>query len=642
MRAGAAVLLLLVLLPGVLLAQEKSLHWAELAVRARLDSAGVLHVEERQAMVFTGDWNGGERSFNLRLGQHLDLQRLARIDPATGEARALVAGNLDRVDQYAWAKSSTLRWRSRLPSDPPFDQTAITYVLDYTLSGVLEKSGGLYHLWHDFAFPDRVGEIERFTLDLDLDPVWRPVAGVPGHLEQQRLMPGESMLVKADLAFQGPGEARLTGIRAATPAPLRAAFFAASLIAMVLLYAVFRKREGELGRFSPPDVPAGWDEGWLRENVFLYRPEEVGALWDRKIGAPEVAAVLARLVGEGKLASEVRSRRSFFGDKDVLHLTLKSPLYELVGYERKLIDGLFFDGHTETDTETVRKHYERRGFDPSAIIREPLERRLSRHAEIQGTRLTGGGRRTFGLFLASLALFGLDALSGWPQGMVFTLVVLFAALWLYIPGLVTAFAWRKRTQRLDAASLSFLLPGLGILGLCVLSTFFDDWFPLRFVARPGLWGDLALAILPVAAWSGLLNNARSRETASAIHRRQLLTAARRILRGELDQREPRLRDEWLPYLLAFGLQHEMDHWFRAFGAAGTAAGGFTAGSSSGSSGGGASWTGGGGSFGGAGSSASWAAAATGLAAGVSAPSSSGGGGGGGGGGSSGGGGGGGW
>jgi hypothetical protein len=60
--APPAVLLLLALLPGAAGAQEKTLHWSELAVRARLDHAGVLHVEERHAMVFTGDWNG-ERSF---------------------------------------------------------------------------------------------------------------------------------------------------------------------------------------------------------------------------------------------------------------------------------------------------------------------------------------------------------------------------------------------------------------------------------------------------------------------------------------------------------------------------------------------------------------------------------------------------
>src|SRR6185312_6110472 len=59
-RGLAAFLLLAFVLPGTALAQEKSLHWAALAVHAQLDAMGVLHVEERHAMVFTGDWNGGE------------------------------------------------------------------------------------------------------------------------------------------------------------------------------------------------------------------------------------------------------------------------------------------------------------------------------------------------------------------------------------------------------------------------------------------------------------------------------------------------------------------------------------------------------------------------------------------------------
>lgn len=53
----AVGLLPLLLLAGASQAQEKSLRWAEIAVRARLDAEGVLH--------------GGERRFNLRLGQHL-------------------------------------------------------------------------------------------------------------------------------------------------------------------------------------------------------------------------------------------------------------------------------------------------------------------------------------------------------------------------------------------------------------------------------------------------------------------------------------------------------------------------------------------------------------------------------------------
>jgi uncharacterized membrane protein YgcG len=639
-RRVPAVFLAALLLAGTARAQEKSLRWAELTVRARLDAAGVLHVEERQVMVFTGDWNGGERRFNLRLGQHLQLQSLTRIDPATGSSHPLVEGELDQIDHFGWKDHSTLRWRSRLPSDPPFQETAIPYVLDYTVSGVLEKSGGRYHLWHDFAFPERTGEIVRFSLDLELDPVWRPVAEVPGHLERRNLPPGESVLVKADLAYQGAAEDRLAGIRAATPTPLRAAFFAASLLAMTLLFLGFRRREGELGRFTPPAVPPEWDETWLRENVFLYRPEEVGALWDRQVGAPEVAAVLARLVGEGKLASEVRPGRGLFG-KDVLHLTLKSDRGAFEGYERKLIDKLFFDGRTETDTEAVRKRYKSSGFNPASTIRGELEKRLRAHTELRGASRPGGGRRTLGLFLAALALLGLDCLSGWEQSLVLAAFVTFAVTWLYIGGMIAAFAWRRRTERLEAAALTFLLPGLGIFAVCLLATFFGDWFPVRVLARPGLFGDLALALLAVATWSSLLNNARSRETAPALHRRQLLAAARHMLQRELEQHQPRLRDEWLPYLLAFGLGPDVDRWFRAFGAAASGAGmAAMASSPSGGSGGGG-WTGGGGAFGGAGSSASWAAAATGLAAGVSAPSSSGGGGGGGGG-SSGGGGGGGW
>lgn len=644
-RGLAASLLLAFVLPGTALAQEKSLHWAVLAVNARLDAEGVLHVEERHAMVFTGDWNGGERRFNLRLGQNLTLQGVSRIDPASGSPISLAEGDLAQVDHYAWAGRSTLRWRGRLPSDPPFQNTEMTYVLDYTLTGALAKSGGQYHLWHDFAFPERSGEIERFTLDLALDPVWRPVTEVPGHLERQNLPPGQSVLVKADLAYQGTAEDQLVGIPIATPAPLRAVLFAVALVAMIVLFAGFRRSEGALGRFTPPAVPPDWDEAWLRDNVFLYRPEEVGALWDRSTCAPEVAATLARLVGEGKLASEVENRRLLgLFRQDILHLTLKQDRGAFEGYERRLIDKLFFAGRTETDTEAVRQHYKNSGFDPASTISGDLERRLATHAELKGASRPGGGRRTLGLFLAALVLFGLDGLLHGPQGLVLAAIVLFGMVWLYGGGLIAAFAWRKRTESLDGAALTFLLPGLGVLALCLLAAFFGDWFPVSFFAPPGLFGDLALALLPVAAWSSLLNNARSRETAPAIHRRQILAAARRMFQRELKQRQPRLHDEWLPYLLAFGLFHEIDRWFHAFAAAGASTGGLSAATSSSFSGsGGGGWTGGGGSFGGAGSSASWAAAATGLAAGVSAPSSSGGGGGGGGGGgSSGGGGGGGW
>jgi uncharacterized membrane protein YgcG len=222
-------------------------------------------------------------------------------------------------------------------------------------------------------------------------------------------------------------------------------------------------------------------------------------------------------------------------------------------------------------------------------------------------------------------------------------IVLFGTVWLCVAGFTAAAAWRKRTERLDLASLSFVIPGLLIWFLCVLMAFHRDWFGWKTGLEPGLFRILALALLPVAVWNSLLNAARSREKDQTIQKRRLLGAARHLLIRELESPHPRLRDDWLPYLLAFGLGRNVDRWFRGFGEKVQAVGTYSGSSPGASTVGGSAWSGGGGHFGGAGAMGAWSVAATGLASGVSAPSSSGsGGGGGGGGGSSGGGGGGGW
>jgi hypothetical protein len=157
---------------------------------------------------------------------------------------------------------------------------------------------------------------------------------------------------------------------------------------------------------------------------------------------------------------------------------------------------------------------------------------------------------------------------------------------------------------------------------------------------------LSIVALAIGVTNTSINALKSREGRAGIATRKTLAAARAFFIAQLRQRRPALRDEWYPWVLAFGLNKQIDVWSTrgesvtrhdgSFGASAT--------SSSGSSS--DAWTGfGGGRSGGAGGGASWVAAASGLAAGVAAPSSSssgGGGGGGGGGGSSGGGGGGGW
>jgi hypothetical protein len=637
-RLSAALLLCLALaLPAA--AQDRTLSWDEIAVTARLDERGRLHVRERQTIVFNGDWNGGERTFTHRLTQDLDLQRIARVGP-DGREIPLVEGDTDAVDHYDW-EGGGVRWRSRLPSDPPFEQTRITYVLDYTWSGILTRDGDVYRLDHDFGLPAVEWPIRRFVLDLELDPAWQPLAAVPAHLEKRDLPPGSSVLIASDLRHTGAAEPE-PGV-SVVPILWRRAAFAAALLAMAFFYIQFRQEEGRRGRFEPLPGPREWDEAWLRENVLDLRPEEVGALWDQQTGPPEVAAVLARMVAEGKLESWVTPGFTLFGiafSSGVLHLRLKVQRFQLAGYELKLVDKLFL-GADETDTGRVRQHYKSTGFDPSKVIAEDLGSRLARRL---GAVPPPSRRRTQVLLLSVAALIVLDALFHPLLTAVLFAIVAFGLIWLWIPAGLAAVAWRKRTERLDLGSLGFLVPGLLVCLWCAFFVFMREWLDWNTTTIPALPGVLALALIPVAVWSSLLNNARSRESDGTIRKRRLLGAGRRLLRRELKSAHPRLQDEWLPYLLAFGLGREMDRWFRAFGGASgggstftsTSAGGGSFGSS-GSSG----WSGGGGQFGGAGAMASWGVAAAGMASGVSAPSSSGSGGGGGGG-SSGGGGGGGW
>ena len=66
--SGLVVGLVLATVPAV--AQEvKSLDWSAFSMDARLDSTGTLLVRERQTILFTGDWNGGERPFYERQRQ---------------------------------------------------------------------------------------------------------------------------------------------------------------------------------------------------------------------------------------------------------------------------------------------------------------------------------------------------------------------------------------------------------------------------------------------------------------------------------------------------------------------------------------------------------------------------------------------
>jgi Predicted membrane protein (DUF2207) len=347
-------------------AAERELRWDALYVEAHLDADGVLDVIERHTMVFTGDWNGGERVFNVRARQKLEFLGVQRIDAKTGSLQALQETAVpNNIDEFTWTDRRTLRWRSRLPSDPAFANTQLTYVLHYKLSGILLKADEQYRIDHDFAFPDRPGSIDRFTLNLDLDPVWQPLGKYQNRYTAGPLEPGESFVVNIPLRYSGSVEPAAIDTR--RPPEIVVAVVAILGI-FLLLVLVFLRRERSLGRLASVD-PIGIDSAWIENNILTYAAEVVGAAWDGRIGTSEVVALIARMTAEGKLESKVEGLNS-------MRLSLKVDRDKLNGHERALVDGLFFGHRTETSTKEVRQHYKSRGFDPALVIKPQLDNQV--------------------------------------------------------------------------------------------------------------------------------------------------------------------------------------------------------------------------------------------------------------------------
>ena len=624
-------------------AQGRSLTWPEVNVAAKLDADGRLHVRERQVMRFTGDWNGGERTFATRFGQELEFEAMWRIDRAAGVAVPLVRGDLSQVDQFDWTNGNTLRWRSRLPDDPPFDGTEIIYVLDFSYDNILQPRGGdEYLLDHDFAFADRQGAFERFTVSLEVDSVWRAGEHFTGRYGQLNLPPGRGYVVTE--LFTHVGESRPAGVHIGAEPWVRQALLGVLLLGMIAGFARLIARERPTGRFSPLKPAQEITPEWLERHVFSELPEVVGAAWDDQTSAPEVAATLARLVQERKLSSTVKSTKVLIFQNHVLHLKLQVPRTSFREHERALIDALFKPGENTTDTERVRERYSKTGFDPASVIRARLTQIVD--SRIPGAKVETPSRiPTMVLLALAIVLLALGV-AGRTAELPFALAAVLLSLPVYVIAAAFAHWWRGRVHGLWKAALGFLIPlGGMVVAVAVLFLLSD-----RFRVGPLLLAGIVVWVLGLA--NSVYNIARSRQAPERIARRKELTAAREYFSSELGKPEPELRDAWFPYLIAFGLGSHIDKWFRAFGGAAAAAAARPLAYSSGmgGSGGGASggsWTGfgGGGGFGGAGGGASFGAAAGGMAAAVPSPGSSssgGGGGGGGGGGSSGGGGGGGW
>ena len=602
--------LLLCTLPSSALAQRQ-LHWDRLEVDAHLNADGTLSVTETQTIVFTGDWNGGERRFNIRPRQQFLLIGVYR--DVAGAWKALSQdSSLDDVDEYAMTDAHTLRWRSRRPDDPPFAGTSIRYQIAYVLSGTVLKEDGAYRLDHDFAFPDRDGSIERFELKFTLDPEWQPLSALRPLYTAGPLPPGKSFVLDLPLRYSGaeaPAARDLTRPRELVIGV--SLLLAVTVLAMVGLFI----REQRYGRFAP--LTENVDEAWVRAHILKYPAEVVAAAWDENVGTAEVVALIARMVADGQLESSVGKGKNSDAS---MTLRLKASRSTLNAHERALVDKLFFNNRSDTSTSAVRAHYRTKGFNPAEEIRPALE------AAVDALLPPAHKRPRFSVISIALLTLGLALIIyGWTQGHPAAFALLVPVLVLAGAGWIAGFKFRSYLHWGRRAAALCLLPAL----IIALGTAGYLWFyaGTAQIELPPLtvYGIVAMAL---ACMLSCVNALKSRRSPAAIAFRKTLTSGRAYFMRQLGTAEPQLRDDWYPWLLGLELSKQVDAWSTTRADTGSGRGShgtaFSSASSVSSSSGGSSFGGfSGGRSGGAGASASWYAAASGMAASVSPPSSSG-------------------
>lgn len=608
--------------PVALAAQGRTLSWPTIEVTAHLDRDGRLHVRERQTIRFNGEWNGGERRFAVGFGQEFEFDSIVHVDDGT--AKPMFEGEIDRVDGYEMFSGNTLRWRSRLPEDPPFADDLRTYELHFTYGQILQPDAErTYQLAHDFAFADRDGEIDRFILHLTLDRAWGAPADFSGEYETTGLLPGNGFVVTVPLrrlAAEAP-----SGVRAGASTSTRYALLTVLVAGVAGLLVLLVLHDARRGRFAAVMPAREVTPEWLEKELFVHLPEVAGAAWDDSTSQAEVAATLARLVQEGKLASRVETRKILVFRRHILHLELKTERATLRTHERSLIDKLFTSGSNSTDTDRVRKRYESTGFDPSSAIRPGITKLVN--AMAPGDSKDRPSRRvTLSLIGLAFVLIGIGVSRSGYDALI-AVATVGASIPAYLVARGCAAVWKRRVTDLWFAGALGLLVIVAMVAVFGRTLIFNDTY------RTGPLVLAGLVVWLLALVNSVGNGARTQQSSERIATRKRMVAARNFFRRELATPQPQLRDAWYPYMLAFGLGSHVDRWFKSFGAAATAdamssshrsssamnssSSRFSNSSSSSFSG-----FGGGGGFSGGGGGAAFGAAIGGMAASVSAPSSS--------------------
>jgi uncharacterized membrane protein YgcG len=553
-RLPLLTLLLCTTVAHPLTAAAKSLDWKKFEVQAHLENDGDVTIKEEQTIVFDGDWNGGERRFDVAEGRSVDLISIQHWSPSVNGWIPVERGELSKVDRYQWTSSDTIRWRSRLPLDPPFHNTEERYLLQFRIHGAGQAGDPGQTIVRFPVLPgDRPGSVQVFDFHFTADPSLGQTtsdANEQAQMHRENVPAGTAIFARMTLTG-GTSSVPIKSTSSSSPSgTTRFALVAGLVLIIGILLWKFFDREKSLGRFSQGPSIQDINENFLNENLFRYPPEIVNVLWEEEVGTKAVLTLLSRLQCEGKIRLSLDPR-----EEKGLIIQRIAPIEEFQGYAGILIQHLIPTGDTFRFQEwldywTAQKE---QPDIPSRVISDQLLAQMDRDPEISIDETDGKilpwGAIGFSILAINFFIFGL--LHDGAGGFIFIFSVIYlGALCAKILGRSNKEFSKKFHSVSDLAQrliIQILIPGAVFL-----------YFLIFTAAGYSLPSQLSLVFAFASVVSLLFHFTRSQGEPKRVLKRRNLRAIREWLAQRLRSKTQPLDAKYLPYCVALELNKDLD------------------------------------------------------------------------------------
>jgi len=336
-------------------AEARSLYWDKIGVEIFVERDGSFKVIEELHYIFDGAWNGGIRNINTDKLNEIEFLELWEGD------KQYQRGDIENVGAYETYNSGSdfvIKWRSRLPGDPPYAATPKTFKLVYVVKGGLNYSSDYDELYWQAIFSDRDGVVKRGEVTVHLpEPLadnslaflysqadnahWYKIDNQSFRFTADNISAGALFEVKVDFP---------KGIVAKVGRSFgkqKFSFLWAFMLPLLVFAGMWRiylrygrdqdyPEPAQLPTAPPDDLP----------------PAMAGLIVDEQVDSKEITATIVDLARRGYI-NIVEFPGTFFGWGKKYEFTLIKEPSNLLAFEMKVIKGLFGQPRVGDQTDTT-------------------------------------------------------------------------------------------------------------------------------------------------------------------------------------------------------------------------------------------------------------------------------------------------